>query len=68
LPEGVIAYHAGTKRLGDKIITSGGRVIGITATGETLASSIENAYFAVSKVHFENMHYRRDIGLSAINR
>lgn len=68
LPEGVIAYHAGTKRLGDKIITSGGRVIGITATGETLASSIENAYFAVNKVHFENMHYRRDIGLSAINR
>lgn len=68
LPEGVIAYHAGTKRNGDKIFTSGGRVLGITATGDTLAKSVENAYHAVSYVNFENMHYRRDIGCLVHNK
>jgi phosphoribosylamine--glycine ligase len=58
----VKVLHAGTKRLGDKLVTSGGRVLGVTATGDTLKAALEKAYQAVELIHFEGMHYRRDIG------
>jgi phosphoribosylamine--glycine ligase len=54
--------HAGTKRAGDSIVTSGGRVLGVTATGNTLNVALEKAYEAVGKIQFEGMHYRKDIG------
>jgi phosphoribosylamine---glycine ligase len=54
--------HAGTKREGGKILTSGGRVLGVTAPGETLDAALAKAYQAASKIHFDGMHYRRDIG------
>jgi phosphoribosylamine--glycine ligase len=54
--------HAGTKREVGKILTSGGRVLGVTAAGETLDEALEKAYQAAGKVHFDGMHYRRDIG------
>jgi phosphoribosylamine--glycine ligase len=57
--------HAGTKREGEKILTSGGRVLGITATGHSLDGALQSAYKAVERIHFEGMHYRRDIGRDA---
>ena len=52
---------------GDKLVTSGGRVLGVTALGENLEAALKKAYDGVSKIHFDNAHYRRDIGQSALN-
>ena len=59
----VKVLHAGTKRVGEKIVTNGGRVLGVTATGDSLATALKNAYEAVGKIQFEGMHYRKDIGM-----
>ncbi|MDD5692102.1 MAG: phosphoribosylamine--glycine ligase [Candidatus Omnitrophica bacterium] len=64
--EDVVVFHAGTKKAGDKIVTSGGRVLGVTGLGATIKDAISKAYSAVSKIHFEGMQYRRDIGRKAI--
>jgi len=61
----VKVLHAGTKRIGDKIVTNGGRVLGVTATGESLEDALQTAYEAAGKISFEGMHYRRDIGRHA---
>lgn len=58
----VKVLHAGTKRDGGKILTSGGRVLGVTATGDSLDAALQKAYQAVGKIQFDGMHYRRDIG------
>lgn len=64
IPE-VQVFHAGTRRLpnGD-IVTSGGRVLGVTALGQNGAEARERAYQAAKEIHFEGMHYRKDIGVS----
>jgi len=62
----ILIFHAGTKREGEKIITSGGRVLGVTASGETIKEAIDNSYQAVAKINFDKMHYRKDIGWRAI--
>ena len=54
-------FHAGTRRVNDEVVTAGGRVLAVTALGETLAHARERAYDAVSRIHFEGAHYRRDI-------
>ena len=59
---GVKVLHAGTKRQGDKIVTSGGRVLGVTAVGDALDAALQKAYQAAAKIRFDGMHYRRDIG------
>jgi len=59
---GVKVLHAGTKRAGETIVTSGGRVLGVTAVGSSLEAALFSAYSAASLIHFEGMHYRRDIG------
>jgi phosphoribosylamine--glycine ligase len=59
---GVKVLHAGTKREGDQIVTSGGRVLGVTAAGANLAAALSSVYQAASRIHFDGMHYRRDIG------
>jgi phosphoribosylamine--glycine ligase len=61
LPD-VTVFHAGTKREGDAIVTSGGRVLGVTATGQTLEQAVQKAYEAARKIHFEGAQYRTDIG------
>ena len=61
LPD-VAIFHAGTKREGDSIVTSGGRVLGVTATAATLKQAIAKAYEGVTKIHFDGAHYRTDIG------
>jgi phosphoribosylamine--glycine ligase len=58
-------FHAGTRRDKGEIVTSGGRVLAVTALGETVAAARTRAYDAVSRIHFEGCHYRRDIALSA---
>jgi phosphoribosylamine---glycine ligase len=58
----VKVLHAGTKRQGDAIVTSGGRVLGVTASGESLTVALRKAYEATRKIHFDGMHYRQDIG------
>lgn len=60
--ENVTVYHAGTKYIDGAFYTSGGRVLGVTATGDTLADALKKAYEAVGKINFEGMHYRKDIG------
>jgi phosphoribosylamine--glycine ligase len=59
-------FHAGTRRKNGQVVTSGGRVLAVTALGETVAAARTSAYEAVSKIDFENCHYRRDIALSAV--
>jgi len=59
---GVKVLHAGTKRVGDEILTTGGRVLGVTAVGPTLGATLGSAYAVAEKIRFEGMHYRRDIG------
>jgi len=62
---GVKILHAGTRRQGDVIVTSGGRVLGVTSFAETLDAALSSAYGAAAKIRFEGMHYRTDIGRSA---
>ena len=62
LPE-VRIFQAGTKRQDGKIVTSGGRVLAITALGESVTEARERAYDAISQIHFEGCHFRRDIAL-----
>jgi phosphoribosylamine--glycine ligase len=68
----VVVFHAGTQRLNDsttqrpKIVTNGGRVLGVTGLGNTISEAISTTYQALDKIHFQGMHYRRDIGQKAL--
>jgi len=62
---GVEIFQAGTKRERDLIVTSGGRVLGVTAIGTTLEAALVSAYQAAAEIQFDGMHYRKDIGASA---
>ena len=64
--EDVQIFHAGTKRDAGEIKTAGGRVLAVTALGPTIEAARARAYEAVSRIHFEKCHYRRDIALSAV--
>lgn len=69
--DGVIVYHAGTAIKDGKLVTSGGRVLGITALGSDLQQALDKAYAALDEIHFDNMHFRHDIGkkaLAALNK
>jgi len=58
---GVNVFHAGTKRDGDAILTSGGRVLGVTAEAPALETALATVYEAAGKIRFDGMHYRKDI-------
>ena len=58
----VVVFHAGTKTDDNKVLTSGGRVLGVTATGPDAPSAIKKAYAAVEKIQWDGIHYRKDIG------
>ena len=63
LPTGeAIVYHAGTSRKDGEFITSGGRVLGVTALGSTLDEALQKAYQGVAQIHFDGAHFRHDIG------
>lgn len=59
---GATVYHAGTSYKDGKFFTAGGRVLGVTACGNTLAAALQKAYDGVHRIHFEGAHYRKDIG------
>jgi phosphoribosylamine--glycine ligase len=64
----VKVFHAGTKLENNLVVTDGGRVLGVTALGDTLAEAKQNAYAAVAKIHFQGAFYRRDIADKALLR
>lgn len=63
---GVTVYHAGTAIKDGRLVTSGGRVLGVTALGSDLKTALDKAYAAVDRIDFENKHYRKDIGKRTI--
>jgi phosphoribosylamine--glycine ligase len=65
---GAVVFHAGTKQTADGVQTAGGRVLGVTASGPDLRQAIANTYAAVNQIHFEGMHYRKDIGQKGLKR
>lgn len=62
----VMIFHAGTRRDGDRVLTSGGRVLSVTAIGEDLATARSMAYASLKKIRFSGVHYRTDIGARAL--
>ncbi|SFS73106.1 phosphoribosylamine--glycine ligase [Porphyromonadaceae bacterium NLAE-zl-C104] len=60
--EDSIVFHAGTKNVGDKIVTSGGRVLSVTSYGKTMDEALGASYKNIAKIHFENGYFRKDIG------
>lgn len=61
-------FHAGSKLTAQGLETAGGRVLGVTSSGKDLPQAIRNVYAAVEKIHFNGMHYRRDIGAKGLKR
>ncbi len=64
----IVTFHAGTKAKGKQLLTDGGRVLGVTALGETVGKAIARAYAAVSKISWEGVFYRSDIGAKALGK
>jgi phosphoribosylamine--glycine ligase len=64
----VVVFHAGTALAGEKVVTSGGRVLGVTAVGKDVPEAIARAYRAVEKIRWDGVHYRTDIGKKAVQR
>ncbi|MEK7081308.1 MAG: phosphoribosylamine--glycine ligase [Patescibacteria group bacterium] len=67
LNKDIIIFHAGTKMENNNLVTNGGRVLGVSATGNTLENALAKAYKAIEKISFEGMQYRRDIGKKALS-
>jgi phosphoribosylamine--glycine ligase len=65
---GVNVFHAGTALAGGALVTAGGRVLGVQASGDDVATAIRTAYAAVERIRFDGAHYRRDIGHHALRR
>ncbi len=66
--EDVMVFHAGTAEAEGKIVASGGRVLGVTALGDSVGKAITTAYEAVSAIHWDEVFYRKDIGVKALRR
>ena len=66
LPANVTVYHAGDKLEGGKLVTNGGRVLGVTAVGGTLNAALKDAYAAAERIRFDGKYLRRDIGKRAL--
>jgi phosphoribosylamine--glycine ligase len=64
--EDVVVFHAGTKLVDGKLVTNGGRVLGVSAVGENLQDALKKAYGAVENISFEGMQFRRDIGKKSL--
>jgi phosphoribosylamine--glycine ligase len=64
----VVVFHAGTAQKDGSVVTNGGRVLGVTATGDSIADAKKKAYEAVDKIKFEGVYFRRDIADKAIKR
>jgi phosphoribosylamine--glycine ligase len=66
--EDVVVFHAGTKKEGEAVVTSGGRVLGVTALGKDIRGAVDRAYQAVEVIRFDQAHYRKDIAHRALDR
>lgn len=64
----IMVFHAGTKKDGGKVLTNGGRVLGVTAVGNNLSLAVAKVYKNIEKIYFQNMHYRKDIASRAISK
>ena len=64
----VVVFHAGTAEKDGRVVSSGGRVLGVTAIGHTLQGAIDKAYLAVGKISWQDCYYRKDIGQKALRR
>jgi phosphoribosylamine--glycine ligase len=64
----VMVFHAGTAFSDGKIVTDGGRVLGVTSLGETIQEAIDRAYQAVEMITWSGAYYRKDIGQKALKR
>ena len=64
--ENVFVYHAGTSLKNGRLVTSGGRVLGVTAVAQDLSEAIAKAYSAVDRIKFKGAYYRTDIGRAAL--
>ncbi|EGG42207.1 Phosphoribosylamine-glycine ligase [Candidatus Nitrosarchaeum limnium SFB1] len=67
VPKNTMVFHAGTKKKDGKILTNGGRVLGVTALGDTLSSAISNAYAAAEKISWPHKYCRKDIGKKGLS-
>ena len=67
IPKNAMIFHAGTKKQDGKILSNGGRVLGVTALGDTLASAISNAYIAAEKISWPHKYCRKDIGKKGLS-
>jgi len=65
--EDIAIFHAGTKLKDGQVVTSGGRVLGVTSLGENLQDAVKKAYDAVSKINFANAYFRKDIAYKVLN-
>jgi phosphoribosylamine--glycine ligase len=68
VPPDILVFHAGTVKSGRDLVTSGGRVLGVTALGDTIESAVRRAYQGVDRISFQGMHFRRDIAHRAFER
>ncbi|MBZ0284219.1 MAG: phosphoribosylamine--glycine ligase [Anaerolineae bacterium] len=66
--ENVIVFHAGTTQKDGQLVTNGGRVLNVTAVGSTLDEALQRAYAAIEHIHFDGMHYRKDIGRTGVKQ
>lgn len=64
----IFVFHSGTSKKDDKILTNGGRVLGVTATCNNLRQTVDKVYSAIGKIHFDGMHYRKDIAKRAFSK
>ena len=64
----MLVFHAGTRQDGSRLVADGGRVLSVTATGETIAEAQARAYEAVARIDWPDGFYRRDIGWRAVQR
>ena len=62
----IVVFHAGTQKKDDQLVTSGGRVLGLMSVRNSLKEAIDHVYANISKIHFEGMYYRSDIGRRAL--
>ncbi len=67
IPNDTNVFHAGTKKSDGKILSNGGRVLGVTSLGDSLESAIDNAYLAIEKISWSNKFCRTDIGKKGLS-
>jgi len=65
---GALVFHAGTARRDENLVTTGGRVLGVTARGMTIRDAVDRAYRATALIHWDGAYYRHDIAHRALNR